>query len=183
LIEGGRGRHPRRQFLQRLHGEHRVGLAAAARTPAFLPPRFFRNLLHRFHKIDVGGLQLEDALEPRVRRDRFDAQEHAIEDRAGGFRSLVLETQRPALIGVRIDHANKRVWILGDVPAALVEELKRQGDVGRIDVVDVTQERRVRRAVARAREEHRGQDALEARRQLLEAEAHDNTEPASGPGV
>ena len=52
-----------------------------------------------------------------------------------------------------------------------------------IDVVDVAQERGVRRAVLRAREEHRRQDALEARRQLFEAEAHDSTAPASGPGV
>ena len=52
-----------------------------------------------------------------------------------------------------------------------------------IDVVHVAEEGRVRRAVLRAREEHRRKDALEARRQLLEAEAHDSTAPASGPGV
>ena len=35
----------------------------------------------------------------------------------------------------------------------------------------------------RAGEEHRREDALEARGQALEAQAHDSTAPASGPGV
>ena len=85
----------------------------------------------------------------------------------------------PALAGVGIDHPHQRVRVLGDVAPALVEELERQRDVRRVDVVDVAEVRRVGRAVARAREERRRHDALEAGGERFEA-GHASDSGASG---
>ena len=94
-----------------------------------------------------------------------------------------LQPQLPALLRVGIDHAHQRLRVLGDVAPALVEELERQRDVCGIDVLDVAQKGGVGHAVAPSSVERGRDQALEARRQCLEAEAHGSAAPASGPGV
>ena len=120
------------------------------------------------HFVDVGRPQLEYALQAAVRRDRLDSQLHALEQRARVSERTYLQPEAPALARVRILHDDQRVRILRDVAAALVEELERQRDVRRIDVVDVAQIRGVRDAVARTGEELRRQQSLKAGRQRLE---------------
>jgi hypothetical protein len=68
------------------------------------------------------------------------------------FRSHEAEPQTPSLARVGVDQAHERLRVLRDVALALGEELEGESDVRGIDVVDVAEERRVRRAVLRAGE-------------------------------
>ena len=99
------------------------------------------------HLVDVGGAQLEDALEPAVRRDRLDAQRHPIEERPDvSERTYFSRRLQPCPVSGS-STTTSACGILRDVAAALVEELERQRHVRGIDVVDVAQIRGIRDAV------------------------------------
>ena len=173
--------------LQRVDGEDRAGRRRGRGVRIGTKGAdLFGDRLDAHDFVDVGRTQLEDALEPAIGRNRFDAQRHPLEQRSARFRSHVFQPQAPALPGVGIDHDDQRLGVLGDVAAALVEELVGQRHVRRIDVVHVTEVRRVRQAVGRAGEELRRQQALEAGGERLERDAHGrgtSSAPACGPGV
>ena len=75
---------------------------------------------------------------------------------------------------------HQRVRVLGDVAPALVEELKRQRHVRRIDVIDVAQVRGVRDAVLRAREELRREQSLKTGGERFERDASWHRRPRRG---
>ena len=127
------------QILKRLHREHRIGSARRRRAVAAAFAASSSALFDRQHLVDVGGQQLEDALEAGVRRDRLDPQVHPLEDRPVGLRPHVAQPQPPPLARVGVDQPHQRVRVLGDVPPALVEELERERHVRGIDVVHVAE--------------------------------------------
>jgi hypothetical protein len=111
-----------------------------------------------------------------------DAERHSLEDGSGRFRSHEAQPQAPALPGVGVDQAHERVGIRGDVRLALVEELKREGDVIGVDVLHVTDDRGVRHAVGGARVEHCRNEPLERGRERFQTD-HASAPPVPGPGV
>jgi hypothetical protein len=183
-VDGGSLLDAVRQRLQRRHREgHRFGLRrGAARGHHFRhQAHLVGERLDRLHLVDVGAQQLEDALQAGVRGDGLDAQPHALERGAFQFGAHVAQAQGVDLQRVGIVEAHQRLRVLGDVAAALVEELERQRHVPAVHVVDVAEHRHVGHAVLRTRAQPRRQQALEAGRECLERDH--NGSPAPGPGV
>src|SRR6185503_913700 len=171
-------------LLQRAQRERHGSLGRPAPLLGRRHARLVLRELDRFDLVDVRREEPEDPLQPRVRRDRLDAQAHRLEQGAVEFGADVAEAEHVRLQRVRIVQAEARLRILRDVPAALVEELERERHVPRIDVVHVAQDRGVRNAVPRARVEPRREQPLEAGRERLERGAfHAIRPPAPGPGV
>ena len=80
--QSARWMRPARSCM-RLHREDRIAVACdRGRCPASgEPPVSSATGFDRPHLVDVGGAQLEDALQAAIRRDRLDPQRHAIEER------------------------------------------------------------------------------------------------------
>ena len=94
---------------------------------------------------------------------------HALEQRPRVLGAQVAHREPVLRAGVRVDHDHRRARVLEHVLPRLAEELERQRDVLRVDVVHFGDVGDVRRAVARAGGDHRRHGAFEARSQRCAA--------------
>src|SRR5438874_11963797 len=103
--------------------------------------------------------------------------------------ALVGDGEPPLVVRVRIDQQDAGAGVLREVSRRLREELVRERDAFVVDATDFGQKRDVRRTVGGRGRDHRGNRALETRRERTERDldqwgpARCMGVPAAGPGV
>src|SRR4029079_15354114 len=97
------------------------------------------------HLIHVGGKKAKHVSHARVGCYRLELKRHAFEQRSGRFGMIKTESKSIGVQGPRVEKDDKGERVLAHVPMGLVEKLKRDRDVLRIDIVDLTDKGDVRR--------------------------------------
>src|SRR5262249_25649459 len=117
-----------------------------------------------------------------------DASCHCVEDRAGRLGAQKPQAEPVGFERQRIVELDRRERVLVEVLPRLVEELARQREMALVDQLDLTDVTDVRHAVAIARRDDAGDDAVEATVERFEPD-HSRPDcsgiltPAIGPGV
>jgi len=146
------------------------------------------------HVVDVRAQQLEHAGHAAVRSDAGQLRLHALEHRPLGFGTQVPQVQTKEGGGDRMEHQHRSMRVGKDVFTRLVEELKRQRDLGLGGIEHLRDVGDIGRPVGRASRHDSRNRAFQAGPDVGQCQsagaAHETSpgalssaDPALGPGV